>query len=195
METSKSIRIETERLLIRRMEECDLQDFMEYDSHPDFQFCFRDPYTEDQVRELIDYQHNLALGAEQWFKLSVELKLNSKMIGDVCIKVLNKTHRQGEIGWDLNPNYQRQGFAAEASKALLELGFTTLDLHRITARCDVMNERSYRLMERLGMRREATFKEVVYFEGTWHDQYTYAILKDEWKANHSWQSTHNAPSQ
>ena len=182
-QTHNAIRIETDRLILRRFWKHDIEDFMEYDSHPDLaRFRSGDPYTEDQARECLATQRDLILGTERvWLSLAVELKAEGKMIGLVSIKVLNKLHHQGEIGWTFHPSYQRQGFATEASRAILQLGFGILDLHRITARCDVLNTRSLRLMERLGMRGEALFREIVFFKGVWHDQYTYAILKEEWE--------------
>ena len=78
------------------------------------------------------------------------------------MKLLSRQHRQGEVGWHLNPAYHGHGFATEAATALLEFGFLELDWHRIVARCYEGNERSYRLMERLGMRREALLRETAY---------------------------------
>ena len=118
--------------------------------------------------------------AGKYLHLSIELKSTGKMIGTVCVKVVCPAHRQGDVGWFLHPGYQGQGLATEASRAMLEFGFTTLALHRITAHCDAMNTRSSRMMERLGMRRESFYKEAAYFNGVWHDQYAYAILEEEW---------------
>ncbi len=89
-------------------------------------------------------------------------------------------NRKGEVGWFFNPNYQRRGYATEAAGALLDFGFKTMGLHRITAQCDVLNERSFSLMERLGMRREAHYLEKKLIKGEWHHQYAYAILEQEW---------------
>jgi RimJ/RimL family protein N-acetyltransferase len=63
---------------------------------------------------------------------------------------------------------------------LLEIGFSEYDFHRIYGRCDARNVGSYRVMERLGMRREAHFVESEFFKGEWSDELFYAILQDEW---------------
>jgi len=179
-----SIRIDTERLIVRRMEDRDVGDCVECYSHPELRrFSSRDAFTEEEARELVAFHQSLAAGTErEWLKLAVELKAERKMIGDVCIKVLSSKDKQGEIGWFFNPQYHKQGFATEAARALVMFGFTTLRLHRLTARCYVENTQSFRLMERLGMRREALFREVMLLKGSWHDQFAYAILKDEWVA-------------
>jgi RimJ/RimL family protein N-acetyltransferase len=62
------------------------------------------------------------------------------------------------------------------------MAFETYNLHRVSAECDVLNPPSFKLMERLGMRREAHFLENMWFKGQWSDSYVYAILADEWKA-------------
>ena len=109
------------------------------------------------------------------------LKSEQKVIGDCAIKVISIDNRQGEIGFTLNPQYQGKGFATEAAKAILSFGFQQLNLHRITAICDVRNKPSYRLMERLGMRQEAHFRQNCLVKGEWCDEFVYAILKQEWQ--------------
>jgi RimJ/RimL family protein N-acetyltransferase len=64
---------------------------------------------------------------------------------------------------------------------MLRLGFETVGLHRIFGRCDAENVASARLMERLGMRREAHLRENEFFKGRWSDEYKYAILSSEWQ--------------
>jgi RimJ/RimL family protein N-acetyltransferase len=173
------IRIETDRLTIRRMQDEDLETFFEYDNHPEHtRHLSRSAYTQDQAREFIQTQHNMTLGTEgQYHHLSVELKSTGEMIGTVCINLTSKRHRQGDIGWFLGADHHGHGYATEASRAMLEFGFDTLDLNRITAICHATNTRSFLLMERLGMRREACFVQASYFDGEWHNQYAYAILK------------------
>jgi RimJ/RimL family protein N-acetyltransferase len=67
----------------------------------------------------------------------------------------SRQHAAGEIGYVLHPDHGGQGLASEAVRALLEIAFVTIGLHRVSARIDARNLRSLRLAERLGMRREA----------------------------------------
>ena len=88
-----------------------------------------------------------------------------------------------EIGWVLHPRYQGQGYATEAATALLRYGFETLGLHRIIATCQPENVASWRVMEKLGMVREAHFRKVFPVdESTWLDEYLYALLEEDWFA-------------
>lgn len=94
--------------------------------------------------------------------------------------------RTYEIGWVFNSHYQGKGFATEAAYALLKYGFESLALHRIIATCQPENTPSYRVMEKLGMRREGHFQQCIYRgENQWWDEYFYAMLKDEWFGNHA----------
>ena len=102
------------------------------------------------------------------------------LIGEVSLIWRSVEARQGEIGWIFDPKFQGHGYATEAARAMLDLGFGQGDMHRISARCDVRNEASWRVMERLQMRREAHFREHAIFKSAWDEEYIYAILWQEW---------------
>ena len=114
--------------------------------------------------------------------LGVELADNAALIGEVSLIWRSVDARQGEIGWIFDPVYHGRGYATEAANALLDLGFGPGDMHRISARCDVRNEASWRLMERLRMRREAHFREHAIFKSAWDEEFIYAMLWPEWQA-------------
>jgi len=64
---------------------------------------------------------------------------------------------------------------------MLRLGFEEYGLHRIVGRLDARNTASARVLERLGMRREAHFRQNEIIEGEWTDEFVYAILRPEWQ--------------
>lgn len=94
----------------------------------------------------------------------------------------NAQHRGGEIGYVINPDHQGRGYATEACRVLLRLGFDELGLHRITARVDRRNEPSAHVLRRLGMRQEAHLVQNEWFKGDWSDELDFAMLEDEWRA-------------
>jgi len=102
------------------------------------------------------------------------------LIGDCAFQVRADDERQAQIGFTLSPTSQKQGYATEAVTGLLNVLFGKMRLHRVTATCDVENEASVRLLERIGMRREARFLESVWFKGAWGSEYVYAVLDKEW---------------
>jgi RimJ/RimL family protein N-acetyltransferase len=89
---------------------------------------------------------------------------------------------QAELGWVIAPAYSGQGLATEAAAALLRICFQQLDLRRAFAQCFAANVPSWRVMEKLGMRREQhTVRESLHRSGEWMDGLMYAILADEWR--------------
>ncbi len=69
----------------------------------------------------------------------------------------------------------------EAARAIVETAFTTLGLHRVFATCDVRNTGSYKVMEKLSMRREGTLLKNHEVRGRWRDTHVYALLAQEWE--------------
>lgn len=92
-----------------------------------------------------------------------------------------------ELGYVFNRKYQGQGYATESARALINYAFTNLNVRRVVAMCSSKNNNSWKLLERLGMRREGLLLQNVYFktddngEPLWMDTYEYAMLKSEWE--------------
>jgi RimJ/RimL family protein N-acetyltransferase len=112
--------------------------------------------------------------------LAVLLRETGELVGDVNLWWLSEANKQGEFGFVFNPDYHGRGYAREAAREMLRLGFEGLGLHRIIGRCDGRNEASARLMAKLGMRREAHFVENELVKGEWTDEIVYAMLATEW---------------
>jgi len=123
--------------------------------------------------------------------LVVELATEERpVIGDLMVRVTDAwaqrevaeqaRQRQAELGWSLHPAYGGRGYATEAVRAAIDLCFGPLELHRVIAECFADNEPSWRLMERVGMRREAhTRQDSLHRSLGWLDGYTYALLAEE----------------
>jgi RimJ/RimL family protein N-acetyltransferase len=92
---------------------------------------------------------------------------------------------QAELGWSIRPEETGKGYATEAVEAAIRICFEELGLRRVFASCFAANAPSYRLMERVGMRREAhTVLDGLHPSGEWMDGYNYALLADEWRRRH-----------
>ena len=91
-----------------------------------------------------------------------------------------------ELGYVFNRKYQGNGYDTESSEKLVDYAFSNLGARRIIAMCSPLNTRSWKLLERLKMRREGLLLQNVYFktdyygQPIWLDTYEYAILKSEW---------------
>jgi RimJ/RimL family protein N-acetyltransferase len=89
---------------------------------------------------------------------------------------------QAELGWTLAPAHRGQGLASEAVREMFRLCFDELGLRRVTANCFADNTASWRLMERVGMRRELhAVAESLHRRGAWLDGFGYALLAEEWR--------------
>ena len=175
--------LKTERLTIRDFVEDDWQDIVETRSQEEvarYELWDTTTWAErEKVAGLIREQRALTFDMLGKY-VDFVVVLGEKAIGSVGVKRLSDIHKDAEVGWVFNARYWGQGYATEAARALMDWGFRNLELHRIISVCDARNVPSYRLMERLGMRREAHHVKSFFSKGEWTDDLVYAVLKDEW---------------
>ena len=118
-------------------------------------------------------------GEGEWMNLAIEHE--GRYAGEVGIGQTSAAHRQWEIGYVLCPEAWGRGLGTEAATTMAELAFAA-GAHRVSGRLDARNEASARVLERIGMRREAHLRENEFVKGEWTDEVVYAITEDEWKA-------------
>ena len=114
-------------------------------------------------------------GATGALALVVE-KSDGTPVGDVALWSTDAVRGGAEVGWVLDPNHRGHGYAFEAVSAVIEVGFCRYGLHRIAAQMDARNSGSAALAERLGMTREALFRQDWWSKGEWTDTAVYALL-------------------
>ncbi len=175
--------LETKRLKLRAFQDRDIQSFAEYRSDPDVA-KYQDwdaPYSMEKAAQFVEEMKVIRPGTpDEWYQIAIELKDGGILIGDCTFYILAEDTRQAEIGFTLARKYQGKGYATEAVTRLLDYLFGELRLHRIRATCDVENLASSRLLEKIGMRREAHFVENIWFKGSWGSEYVYGLLQYEW---------------
>jgi RimJ/RimL family protein N-acetyltransferase len=175
--------IQTPRLLLRPFEDGDLEPFYAIHRREDVtRYLDWGPRSRDDVRGMLDRIKGMTALDEQGdaLRLAALLRGDGALIGDFSTWRVSREHREGEIGFVMHPAFSGHGYATEASAELLRLGFERLGFHRVVGRCDARNTASASLMERLGMRREAHFRQNEFIKGEWTDQLVYAILATEW---------------
>ncbi|MET8760277.1 GNAT family N-acetyltransferase [Lentzea sp. NPDC004782] len=177
--------LRTDRLVLRPFEPADLDDFVAYRLRPDvLRYLYNVAADREACAELLERRANETELAEEGQRIALAVQLpEGRVVGDVVLKWRSEVDRQGEIGYSLHPDFQGKGYATEAAERMLRLGFEEFGLHRIVAQCDPRNEPSWRLMERLGMRREAHFRDFGILQGEWGDLYVYAMLAEEYRHN------------
>lgn len=174
-------KLETPRLILRRLQEDDLEDFLDYRSHPEVaKYQYWEPFTSDQALSYImKYKDSKPRIPGEWFQLGIVDKESNRLIGDCALKLDGVEPRNAEVGCNLSCRYQKRGMATEALGRLFSYAFLELKIHRIMAITDCENSASIKMLERLAMRREGHFVKNVWFKGTWGSEYSYAILDEE----------------
>ena len=169
--------IRTKRLLLRPFRESDYDDLFEFLSQlEDDEFEGYPGITCENGRQHLAYR----LGSEEF--CAMKLKESGKVIGNICCG--NRDFAAREVGYIVNKHYQQQGYAAEALSAVIAQAFRE-GAHRVYAECDPRNVPSWKLLEKVGMRREAHFRQNIWFRRdgngapVWKDTLIYAILEND----------------
>jgi RimJ/RimL family protein N-acetyltransferase len=175
----------TSRLCFRPAEPADLAAMFEYRSREDVgQWMPNRPTSYDAWL--------LQLGSDLMGRTLV-VELAGRVIGDLYLHVENgwaqrevreqAENTQAEIGWAFSPEHQGRGYATEAVTELVRICFEELDVRRVTAIAFADNKASLRVMEKVGMQREALYRrESLHRDLGWVDSVVYALLADDWRA-------------
>ena len=174
----------TERLLLRPFRALDVADVAAYATRETFwRYLPLAPQTPAMSAEFVAQRiaGGLPDSAGNW-SFAAEMREGGHMIGAFRIGIRHPQHRAGDIGYGLHHDWWGRGLATEGVRALLAFGFGTLELHRVIATADARNERSWKVMERVGMRREGILRGDKLVRGEWRDSVLYAILAEEFDA-------------
>lgn len=179
--------ITTDRLMLRREVVDDAPAIHAYRSRPDVYRYLNhgeiDPaFVRDRIKRVWSgpfENDGDALG------MAIEERSSGQCVGDAVLFLHSVKQRTGEVGYALDPAFTGRGYATEAAAAVVRMCFETLGMHRVIGCLDARNTASARVLERLGMRREAHFVRSEYRRGEWTDEVVYGILADEWTARAS----------
>jgi RimJ/RimL family protein N-acetyltransferase len=173
--------IRTERLLLRQFQTDDVSGLHDISSRPDVaRFVPWEPRDEATVRRVIAERVGGELQGLSLAVISTEQDTEGVLVGEVSLFGIIPDQRTAEVGFVFHPDHTGRGLATEAVGAVLDIAFGEMELHRVVGRSDARNLPSIRLMERLGMRREAHLVENEYLKGEWTDEVDFAILAREW---------------
>ncbi|MGH9021031.1 MAG: GNAT family N-acetyltransferase [Acidimicrobiales bacterium] len=177
--------IRTARLTLRALTPSDLDDHFALYSNPlVVRYLYPSPLTRDEAVESLGRRCRVELPQEgEWLNLAVER--DGEFLGEVGLSRVSLDHRGWEVGYVFAPSAAGHGYAAEATRAMVDLAFDELEAHRVTGHLDARNHRSAALLERLGLRREAHLRENEFVKGEWCDEVVYAVLADEWASARS----------
>ncbi|MFC4853394.1 GNAT family N-acetyltransferase [Actinophytocola glycyrrhizae] len=177
--------IRTARLVLRTFTESDLDALHAYQSLPEVaRFLLWEAMTREQAARSLKHrvEHPTIEKEGDGVVFAVEHRETGELVGEVNLGWLSAEHGSGELGFIFDPRHHGHGYAREAATEVLRMGFEQLGLHRIIGRADARNTASGKLMERLGMRKEAHFVKNELVKGEWADEVVYAMLAQEWQA-------------
>jgi ribosomal-protein-alanine N-acetyltransferase len=177
--------LETERLKVRPLRKSDYKDIHEYMSAPEtFRFERGKPAS---IKESQKFCREFSAKKPTNFWVA-ELKANRKVIGHVSFFPEKPPEfKTWNIGYIFHPKYYRQGYATEATRAVIKFAFTELNAHRIVAYCGTENVASWKVLEKCNMRKEGLMKKNFLHhqekngKEVWFDSYCYAILNEEFR--------------
>jgi RimJ/RimL family protein N-acetyltransferase len=143
-----------------------------------------DAHTEQTSRDLIaKAQREAACEPRTGYELAITRRGGGdRLLGRGGFRRSGHELRTAELWCVLAPTEQGHGIVTEAARAVIELAFGQLGMHRLFGDCDPRNTASARLMERLGMRREAHHVQNMWAKGEWCDSWIYALLADDWRS-------------
>ena len=184
------MQLETPRLILRDFRPDDWRRIAAYAEDPRF-LRYYDPVrmepvqVQERVERFIAWQHDQP---RLNFQLAITLRDSVDLIGSCGIRQRRLVNHgdfsalyEADLGYELHPKYWGHGYATEAARTLVRFGFEQLALHRVWAYCIVDNDASWRLMERLGMKREGLLRENHWMQGRWWDTLIYGVLAEEWR--------------
>jgi RimJ/RimL family protein N-acetyltransferase len=174
--------LNSERIFLREMEETDWRDVHKYASQEEV--CQYQPWGPNTEQESEEFVKQVLIDAKKnprsRFVFAAVLNESGDMIGAGEFNIRDESNRVGEIGYIVNPQYWKKGFATDVANLLIEYGFNDLNLHRIYATCDPRNIGSSKVLEKVGMIKEGRMREDLLLKDGWRDSLLYSILEHEW---------------
>lgn len=177
------MQLETKRLLLRDYEDGDFALANAWESDPEVvRYMTPDVRTIAQSKEHVERVRRWAAEKpRRIYELAIVTFDDAQVIGKVGLRCDEEAPGCAEAWFALRRDMQGHGYAYEATHALMDFAFKELKLHRIYGYADPRNAPSWKLLEKLGMRREGHLVKNVFLKGEWCDSLVYAVLGEEWR--------------
>jgi len=145
-------------------------------------YLYEEPLSPEQTRDSLARKMAATQWTSEgdWLGAAVVERASGLTVGDVALHWLSERDRTAEIGFIFDPRWQGNGYATEAARTLIDWAFTAAGIHRVIGRTEARNGASERVLQKLGMRREAHLVENEWVKGEWQSELVYAVLDREW---------------
>lgn len=175
--------VETERLVLRRFKYSDNEAMLKnWIADEKIQSMYSEPTytTTEAVNELlkkyIDSYENL-----DYYRWAIILKDSDECIGQIAYFLVDTNNNFAEIEYCIGSDFQCKGLATEATKAVIEYGFSKINLHKIQICTKTINIPSQKVIEKCGFHYEGTLRDYFYMNGEYVGRLYYSILETEYK--------------
>ena len=175
--------LSTPRLILREYRHGDFDAVRAYESRSETQRYEKVaiPSEEDTRRYLADSRAWAQEEPRTRYRLALTIRPADAVHGRISLLPTFPEIREWEIGWTVDPNCWGRGYATEAALKMLGFAFEKAGAHRVVAFCNANNQASVRVMEKIGMQRDAHLRETLWWNGAWTDEFVYSILEREWQ--------------
>lgn len=174
--------IETERLLLRRFVRTDCSDMLRYwVADKRVQPSYGEPVysTVEEVNGLLD-KYISSYDDNFYYRWAVIEKKSDCCIGQIAFFLIDRKNHFAEIEYCIGVDFQRRGYATEATKAVIKFGFERSEFHKVQICCRANNLPSKRVIEKSGFTYEGSLRDYFFIEGQYYDRLYYSILRDEY---------------
>lgn len=173
--------IETPHLRLREFRHEDFEAVCRYVTDPRVsRFLFHAPADLDEARSyltgVIGYQRERPRAV---WELAIDERRTGRHIGACNLTIV--APGEGDIGYMLHADTWRRGYASEVACALRDAAFRDLGLQRVMATVDVRNGPSMRVLEKAGLRWEATYRKLRRARGQWRDCHLFTMARIVWQ--------------
>ncbi|MFY9344897.1 MAG: GNAT family protein [Planctomycetota bacterium] len=170
------------RLLMRRFTAADVPFAIAQENDRAIMQWIRDPQPADAVRARAETMAAPWQGRDgEWLAFTVVPDDVGHAVGIAVCRVTTAANATMEIGYRLAAEVHRRGYGFAACATLCTFLFGEVGVRKLIALCAAENEPSWRLLEKLGMRREAHLREYSFLAGAWRDEFAYGLLAREWR--------------
>ena len=169
--------LETQQLILRNLVHNDVEEVFAIRGNPETMQYIPRPIakTKEDALGVIDMITGFTSRNER-INWAITEKGNDKLIGITGYVNFKPESHRAEIGYVLHHEYQRKGITYKALQAVLDYGFNVLQLHSIEAIIRTDNMASIQLIEKAGFAREAHFRDYIFHNGRYWDEYVYSLI-------------------
>ncbi|ASS76247.1 hypothetical protein CIG75_15720 [Tumebacillus algifaecis] len=172
--------LETERFRLRDLQDRDVEDFFANFSDEETMRYFGMAALTEQA-QAVKMMKGMEEGRQEnsAIRWAIARREDDRLIGTIGFHNWSVKSFRAEVGYEINRAYWGQGVATEVLRAVLKCGYEEMGLNRIEAIVIPENLASFRVLEKVGFKKEGLLQEYMHYNDRYHDAVILALLKRE----------------